>query len=138
MPQGQPHGGRREAPGRPAAASVFGLVWSKRSSLPAGVGKAASLAKEGDGCCVGTGAVPRMGRWSLCLKASPGRQGAGTQLGSSALWFSSESWVQPHLLQPLPFAAKGLQRGPSCNEFDCCFSTINSFNFFHFKYLSRK
>lgn len=59
MPQGQPHGGSQADPARPAAALVFGLVRSKRSLIAAVVGKAASLAKEGDGCCVGTAGMGR-------------------------------------------------------------------------------
>lgn len=59
MPQGQPHGGSWEDPAHPAAALVFGLVRSKWSLTAAVVGKAASLAKEGDGCCVATAGMGR-------------------------------------------------------------------------------
>lgn len=57
MAQGQPQGGSGKLPA--VQQLPWSLVWCGASgaSSPAGVGKAAPLAKEGDGCCVGTGGV---------------------------------------------------------------------------------
>lgn len=60
----------------------WSLVWcgaSGASSL-AVVGKAASLAKERDGCCVGTGGVPRDGQVVLVPESQPKE---GTELAHS-------------------------------------------------------
>lgn len=53
MPQGQPQGGKLLA----VQQLPWSLVWcgARGASWPAMLGRAASLAKEGDGCCVGLG-----------------------------------------------------------------------------------
>lgn len=134
MPQGQPQGGSWEAPGRPAAALVFGLVRSKRS-LIAGCGGQGCVPGQGGGRLLwGDRGCPRDGQVVLVPESQPRE---GTELAHS--WAAAPCGFPLSHGCNLPYSSLGrsLQRdyneGPSCNEFDCCFSTINSFNFFHFK-----
>lgn len=137
MPQGQPCGGSWGTPVQLAASLVFGLAQSKRS-LIAGCGGQARVPGQGgwqlQAAVRGLGVSHGDGQAVLVTESQPA-EGAGlARSWAAAPCGFSLLWVQPLLLQPVPFAVKGLQQGPSCNEFDCCFRTINSFNPFLFPF----
>lgn len=113
----------------------WSLVWCGASGAIAGCGGQGCVPGQGGGRLLwGDRGCPRDGQVVLVPESQPRE---GTELAHS--WAAAPCGFPLSHGCSLPFSSLGrsLQRdyneGPSCNEFDCCFSTINSFNFFHFK-----